>query len=115
MVKEFIGICGPSGVGKKTLVEALRDNKQNLRERFGIPADAHIDTFGAGFDPLNDKHTQADYLLWKWQKNNNHLLQELPEQFPDCRHRLICLWLPPELHHQRMLQRGRRKVARQIG
>lgn len=101
-MKELIGICGQSCVGKTTLAEKLRSSDPRARARFGIPADACVDVFGGRLGRLDDKGKTADYLVWKWQERDHDLIQELANSFPGCRFRLVLIWLPPDVHFERM-------------
>lgn len=96
--RQFVAVCGPSAVGKATLIQALRD-RADLRKRFGIDRGA-IKAFDANFGLLDlVRATSADIIVWKWQFDSHWFVDNLRLDFPSpVVHRAIWLWRPWEEH-----------------
>ena len=98
----ILSICGPSAVGKTTLIKYLNENKE-IRSIFGLTEGREIITTGDGFKPIeeikNDINDTDCYILHKWQRCDKDELKEikdLREKFPNATHKIIVLWLPWE-------------------
>lgn len=65
---EYLWICGPSAVGKRTLIEKLTHPQNiDLRARFGIAGSVeHLQG-----DPQGGLQGTADHVLIKWQFGNH--------------------------------------------
>ncbi len=109
MSRQFISVCGNSGVGKKTLIRALlADESRALRDRFGVEegtAAAH--GFYREFHPLALVfEATEDCILHFWQYDHHHWIECLRRTFPGARHRVILLWRPWAEHSATIVARG---------
>jgi GTPase SAR1 family protein len=106
--KQFIHICGASGVGKSTLMERLIENSDpRLRERFGV--DGSFQAYG---DSKKAKHpmylffAEAPTIIHDWQYFTHAWISHFGRAYPDAKHRIFLLWRPWSITHQALKSRG---------
>jgi hypothetical protein len=110
-MKQVIAVCGPSAVGKATLIKRILDGDQMLRDRFGI-GDQTVVASGARFGPLRQQDAMQDVLLWKRQCDNDGWFCDLLQRYPEAEHRAIVIWLPPAVHFERMVEKWPRRARK---
>jgi hypothetical protein len=108
MSRQFISICGNSGVGKKTLIRALlAAEPQDLRDRFGVEGTVAAHGFSREFHPLGLVfEATEDCILHFWQYDHHHWIECLRRAFSVARHRVILLWRPWAEHSATIVARG---------
>ena len=111
----ILSICGDSCVGKGTLIDHIKADRHQCREKFGVVgqvgffasrsqarknhASGEIET---SYRPRHEmfQSPSVDTIVFKWQYKDHNLLTMLADAFPNASHRAVVLWRDWEQHQE---------------
>jgi GTPase SAR1 family protein len=108
MPRKIVHICGASGVGKSTLVQALIENAvPRLRERFGVEDGSQAYGDHPSARSLTDLFFAAEpTIVHDWQYITHGWISRLARAYPDAERRIFLLWRPWSRTRQALKGRG---------
>jgi hypothetical protein len=110
--KQVISICGDSGVGKQTLIEAIDARSKEILDRFAIGESFSLHSSSPETRIAKTKlHSldqmyqlpSAETIIFRWQFRDHAHIQKLLREFPEARHRVILLRRPWRSHARTVL------------